>query len=78
VERKTIAYAVIAVGVLMALLALLADALGIGAEGFGWRRGALLAAGALVVVAGVVWLVRPPGARPPSAGADGEDAGGGG
>ena len=59
-ERRTIAYAVIAVGVAMALVALFADALGIGESGFGWHRGLLLAVGAVVAVAGVVYLVRPP------------------
>ena len=61
-ERKTIAYAVIAIGVAMALLALFADALGIGDSGFGWHRGLLLAVGVVVAAAGVVYLVRPPGA----------------
>jgi hypothetical protein len=61
-ERKTIAYAVIAIGVAMALLALFADTLGIGDSGFGWHRGLLLAVGVVVAVAGVVYLVRPPGA----------------
>ena len=61
IERRTIAYAVIAVGVALALLALLADALSIGESGFGWRRGLLLAVGVVVAVAGVVYLLRPPG-----------------
>ena len=59
-ERRNIALALIAAGVAMALLALLADALGIGDEGFGWRRGALLAAGVVVALGGVVYLLRPP------------------
>lgn len=75
-ERRTIALAVIAVGVVMVLLALLADTLGIGAEGFGWRRGVLLAAGAVVVLGGVAYLLRPPGAAPPPAGRGGDESGG--
>jgi hypothetical protein len=76
VERRTIALAVIAVGVAMALLALLADTLGIGEEGFGWRRGVLLAAGIVVALGGVAYLLRPPGAAPPAGGPDREDASG--
>jgi uncharacterized membrane protein YozB (DUF420 family) len=60
-ERRTIAYSVIAVGVALALLALLADVLGIGESGFGWHRALLLAVGVVVAVAGVVYLVKPPG-----------------
>ena len=59
-ERRNIALAVIVVGVAMALLALLADALGIGNGGFGWHRGALLAVGVVVALCGVVYLLRPP------------------
>ena len=61
-ERTTAAFAVIALGVVMALVALFADALGIGEEGFGWHRGLLLAVGVVVALAGVVYLLRPPGA----------------
>ena len=49
----------IAAGVVMVLIALLADVLGIGAEGFGWRRGAFLAVGIVVVLAGVAYLMAP-------------------
>jgi hypothetical protein len=76
VERRTIALAAIAVGVVMALVALLADTLGIGEEGFGWRRGVLLAAGIVVVLGGVAYLLRPPGDAPPPVGPGREDAGG--
>ena len=58
-ERKSIAYVIIAVGVVMVLVALLADVLGIGAEGFGWRRGVLLAAGVVVAIGGVAYLRAP-------------------
>jgi hypothetical protein len=57
-DRRIIALASIAAGVAMALLALLADVLGIGDEGFGWRRGALLAVGVVVALAGVALLLR--------------------
>jgi hypothetical protein len=58
-ERRNIALALIAAGVAMALLALFADALGIGESGFGWHRGLLLAAGVVVALGGVVYLLRP-------------------
>lgn len=58
-ERRTLALLVIATGVVIVLLALLADVLGIGEEGFGWRRGAFLAVGILVVLAGVAYLMAP-------------------
>jgi hypothetical protein len=65
-ERRTIALGVIAVGVVMVLIALLADTLGIGEEGFGWRRGLFLAVGVVVAIAGVAYLLMPP--RPPEGG----------
>jgi hypothetical protein len=58
-ERRTVALLVIATGVVMVLIALLADVLGIGAEGFGWRRGAFLAAGVVVAIAGIAYLRAP-------------------
>ena len=58
-ERRTVALLVIATGVVMVLIALLADVLGIGAEGFGWRRGAFLAVGVVVAIAGIVYLRAP-------------------
>jgi hypothetical protein len=58
-ERRNVALLVIATGVVMVLIALLADVLGIGAEGFGWRRGALLAVGIVVVLAGVARHMTP-------------------
>jgi hypothetical protein len=69
-ERRTIAIGVIAVGVLMVLIALLADTLGIGEEGFGWRRGLFLAVGVVVAIAGLAYLLMPP--RPP----EGDDTAG--
>jgi hypothetical protein len=79
-ERRSIALAAIAVGVVMILIALLADTLGIGEEGFGWRRGLFLAVGVVVALAGLAYLLMPPrategeeaGARP----APGDEAGG--
>jgi hypothetical protein len=68
-ERRNIALGAIAVGVVMVLIALLADTLGIGEEGFGWRRGLFLAVGVVVALAGLAYLLMPPRAR------EGEDAG---
>jgi hypothetical protein len=58
-DRRSQAGVVIVIGVLMVLLALLADTLGIGHAGFGWKRGVLLAAGVVVVAIGA-WLALPP------------------
>jgi hypothetical protein len=59
-ERRSIALGVIAVGVVMVLIALLADTLGIGESGFGWRRGLFLAVGVVVALAGVAYMLMPP------------------
>ena len=69
-ERRNIAWAAIAIGVIMVLVALLADTLGIGESGFGWKRGLFLAVGVVVLLAGAAYLVMPqreqpaPGPRP--------------
>jgi hypothetical protein len=54
------------VGVAAALLAALANPLGIGRSGFGWHQVVLLVAGILVAVAGAVVVLRAPssGATP--------------
>jgi hypothetical protein len=62
-DRRTIGLGAIAVGVVMVLIALLADTLGIGEEGFGWRRGLFLAVGVVVALAGLAYLLMPPRAR---------------
>jgi hypothetical protein len=59
-ERRNIALGVIAVGVVMVLIALLADTLGIGESGFGWKRGLFLAVGVVVALAGAAYLLMPP------------------
>jgi hypothetical protein len=78
VERRNIAWAAIAIGVAMVLIALLADTLGIGQSGFGWKRGLFLAVGVVVLLAGVAYLVMPQREQPapgPQAG-PGPDEGG--
>jgi hypothetical protein len=62
---------VVLVGVVAALIAALADPLGIGAEsGFGWKQGVLLAIGILLIIGGGVMALRSPssgtGAAPPA------------
>jgi hypothetical protein len=59
-DRRTIGGGVIAIGVIMILIALLADALGIGESGFGWKRGVFLAAGVVVALGGLAYLLMPP------------------
>jgi hypothetical protein len=52
---------VVLVGVVAALIAALADPLGIGgSSGFGWSQGVLLAIGILLIIAGGVMVVRSP------------------
>lgn len=71
-DRKKIAGLVIAVGVIMVVIALIADAINLGEEGFGWRRGVFLAAGVVVALAGVVYLRLPGAADEPAADVEGE------
>jgi peptidoglycan/LPS O-acetylase OafA/YrhL len=51
---------IILVGVVAALLAALADPLGIGDFGFGWKQILLLAVGIVLIVAGGVMVLRTP------------------
>jgi threonine/homoserine efflux transporter RhtA len=46
-------------GAAMALLAVLANPLGIGHSGFGWHQVVLLVVGIMVAVVGAVLVVRP-------------------
>jgi len=53
-SAKRAGYVLIAFGVLAALVALLADPLGIGGEeGFGWKQGFLLSVGINIAIGGV-------------------------
>jgi hypothetical protein len=54
---------VVLVGVVAALLAVLANPLGIGHAGFGWKQGVLLAVGILLIIAGGVVVLRSPGSE---------------
>ena len=54
----------IVVGVAAALLAALANPLGIGNPGFQWKQGLLLAVGIVVALIGVVVMLRAPGVGP--------------
>jgi hypothetical protein len=68
-SRRQIGMVVVLVGVVAALLAVLANPLGIGHAGFGWKQGVLLGVGILLIIAGGVAVVRSPnsetGAAPP-------------
>lgn len=52
---------VIAVGALVVLGALLADALGIsgGGDGFGWKQLIAVIVGLMIALSGAAWLLRP-------------------
>jgi hypothetical protein len=61
-SRRQIGMLVVLVGVVAALIAALADPLGVGEEsGFGWKQGVLLAVGILLIIAGGVIALRSPG-----------------
>ena len=51
---------VVLVGVVAALLGALANTLGIGHAGFGWKQGVLLAIGVLLIIGGGVMALRSP------------------
>jgi hypothetical protein len=58
-QRRQVGTLIVLVGVVAALIAALADPLGIGGEdGFGWKQGVLLAIGIVLIIAGgaIVWL----------------------
>jgi hypothetical protein len=55
---------IIVVGLAAALLGALANPLGIGHSGFGWKQVVLLVAGIVVAVAGAVVVLRAPGPEP--------------
>jgi hypothetical protein len=58
-DRPMLGRVVIGVGLLLILIAMFADALGLGrSPGFGWRQTLGLVAGVLVVVAGAYLLRR--------------------
>jgi hypothetical protein len=61
-SRRQIGIVIVLVGVVVALIAALADPLGIGDGGFGWKQGVLLAIGILLIIAGgVTALLSPSG-----------------
>jgi hypothetical protein len=57
----------VVVGLVAALVAALANPLGIGNSGFGWHQGLLLGVGVVVAVVGAVVALRAPseGEHPP-------------
>ncbi len=58
-DNPMLAWVVIGIGLLLLIIALFADALGLGrSPGFGWRQTLGLVAGVLVVVAGAYLLRR--------------------
>jgi hypothetical protein len=60
-SRRQIGIAGTVVGVVAALIAALADPLGIGgSSGFGWSQALLLAVGIVLIIAGGVMVVRSP------------------
>ena len=69
---------IVVVGVAAALLGALANPLGIGNEGFGWKQGVLLGVGIVVALVGAAVILRAPrsdAAPGPESGAEpGSDA----
>jgi hypothetical protein len=59
-SRRQIGIVVVLVGVVAALIAALANPLGIGHTGFGWKQGVLLAVGVLLIIGGGVIALRSP------------------
>ena len=59
---------VVLVGVVAALIAALANPLGSGDPGWGWKQSVLLAIGILLIIAGGVMVLRSPsdGTAPPA------------
>ena len=64
-SRRRAGLLVIVVGLLAALLAVLANPLGIGHSGFGWKQVTLLAIGAVLIVAGVALALPSRHREPP-------------
>jgi hypothetical protein len=67
-SRKQTGMVVVLVGVVAALIAALANPLGIGDPGWGWKQSVLLAIGILLIIAGGVMVLRSPsdGTAPPA------------
>lgn len=64
---KSLGYGLVGVGVLLALVALLADVLGLGNDdGFGSQQGVLLAIGIVVAAAGGYLTFRPSASQGPA------------
>jgi len=59
-------WVLVILGAAMALLAVLANPLGIGHSGFGWHQVLLLVVGVVVAVVGAVLVVRTPDSDPSS------------
>lgn len=65
---------IVVVGIAAALLAALANPLGIGNEGFGWKQVVLLVVGIVVAVIGAVVMLRAPGSDTAPGSEPGSDA----
>ena len=61
-SRRQIGMVVVLVGLVAALIAVLADPLGIGGDEdtFGWKQGVLLAIGIVLIIAGGFMALRAP------------------
>jgi hypothetical protein len=66
VSARQIGVLLIVAGLAAALLAALANPLGIGHSGFGWHQALLLVVGIVLAVAGVVVALRPPSSGAPA------------
>jgi hypothetical protein len=59
-SRRQIGMVVVLVGVVVALIAALANPLGISDPGWGWKQSVMLALGILVIIAGGAMALRSP------------------
>jgi hypothetical protein len=59
-SKRQIGMVAVLVGVVAALIAALANPLGIGHAGFGWKQGVLLAIGVFLIIGGGVMALRSP------------------
>ncbi|MEK6326140.1 MAG: hypothetical protein AABM66_01270 [Actinomycetota bacterium] len=66
-SARQVGLLIVVVGVAAALLGGLANPLGIGHTGFGWKQGVLLAAGIVLTVVGAVVALRAPTSDAPPA-----------
>ena len=59
-DRRLMAWIVVAVGAVLVVVSALADSIGVGDEdGFGWKQTTGVVVGGVVLVAGLAWMYVP-------------------